>query len=309
MDSTTKQSGDAKRREASASQIQNRESPDAAVFGVDRDESKEGIGAFLQRSAFGLCYAAIFIVCLLLGKYATTVFIALMSWLCCFEFYRMMRRDGKVPNEPMGLAASVMFPVAALGASTLLTGLLFLLVLSIGLWYVYSPRTRIADIAVTMFGPIYTGFMLSAIVLTRSGLDGFPGALLSIGVCASLWVSDSFAYIVGSRLGRHKMAPKISPHKTWEGFAGGILGSVLIWLILWATGLYRLNLPYALLCGVVVSILGVFGDLIESRIKRGVGVKDSGNLIPGHGGMLDRADSLIFGAITAHLLLIIGGVL
>ena len=71
----------------------------------------------------------------------------------------------------------------------------------------------------------------------------------------------------------------------------------------------KLSLPYALLCGVVVSILGVIGDLIESRIKRGVGVKDSGNLIPGHGGMLDRSDSLIFGCITAQLLLMIGGVL
>ena len=82
-----------------------------------------------------------------------------------------------------------------------------------------------------------------------------------------------------------------------------------MWCILAVTGLYRLNIPYAMLCGVIVSILGVFGDLIESRIKRGVGVKDSGNLIPGHGGMLDRNDSLIFGSITAQLLLIIGGVI
>ena len=141
------------------------------------------------------------------------------------------------------------------------------------------------------------------------GTLGFAGALLSVGVCASLWVSDSFAYIVGSRIGKHKMVPKISPKKSWEGFVGGILGSVLIWLILWATHFYKLSLPYALLCGVVVSILGVIGDLIESRIKRGVGVKDSGNLIPGHGGMLDRSDSLIFGCITAQLLLMVGGVL
>lgn len=161
---------------------------------------------------------------------------------------------------------------------------------------------------VTLMGPIYTGFMLSAIVLLRDAVPGFAGALLSVGVCASLWVSDSFAYIVGSRIGKHKMVPKISPKKSWEGFVGGILGSVLIWLILWATHFYKLSLPYALLCGVVVSVLGVIGDLIESRIKRGVGVKDSGNLIPGHGGMLDRSDSLIFGCITAQLMLMIGGV-
>ena len=161
----------------------------------------------------------------------------------------------------------------------------------------------------TLMGPVYTGYMLSSVVLLRDAVPGFPGALLTVGICASLWVSDSFAYLVGSKIGRHKMVPKISPNKSWEGFVGGIVGSVIVWCILAVTGLYRLNIPYAMLCGVIVSILGVFGDLIESRIKRGVGVKDSGNLIPGHGGMLDRNDSLIFGSITAQLLLIIGGVI
>ena len=115
--------------------------------------------------------------------------------------------------------------------------------------------------------------------------------------------------MVGSRLGKPKMAPKISPNKSWEGFVGGLIGSVLIWVILWATGLYGFDLWFAAVAGVAVGVMGVFGDLIESRIKRGVGVKDSGHLIPGHGGMLDRSDSLIFGCITAYLLLHIGGVL
>ena len=264
---------------------------------------------FIKRAASGIAYAAIFIICLVLGSIPTAIFIALMSGLCCFEFYRMTRRDGKVPNEQLGIAAAVLLPLSALGGSLWLNALLFITVLGVGLWYVWSPRTRLSDLAITLFGPVYTGFMLSSIVLLRDAMPGFPGALLSVGVCASLWVSDSFAYMVGSRVGKHKMVPKISPNKSWEGFAGGIVGSVLIWLILWATHLYQLNFAYALLCGIVVSILGVFGDLIESRIKRGVGVKDSGNLIPGHGGMLDRSDSLIFGCITAQILLMLGGVL
>ncbi|MDM8245116.1 phosphatidate cytidylyltransferase [Collinsella tanakaei] len=263
----------------------------------------------LVRTGFGLIYAALFIACLALGTIPTAIFIAAMSWLCCFEFYRMMRLDGKVPNELLGLAAAILFPLSALGDAVLLTVLLFVMVLSLGLWYVFSPRTRIADIAVTAFGSLYTGYMMSSIVLLRDALPGFPGALLSIGVCASLWVSDSFAYLVGSRIGKHKMVPKISPNKSWEGFVGGLLGSVIIWLILWATGLYRFDIVFAVLTGIAVSVLGVFGDLIESRIKRGVGVKDSGNLIPGHGGMLDRSDSLIFGCITAYLILKIGGIL
>ena len=100
-------------------------------------------------------------------------------------------------------------------------------------WYVQNPRTRIADVAVTVFGPIYTGYMLSAIVLLREAVPGWEGALLSVGVCASLWLSDSFAYMVGSRFGKHKMAPKISPKKSWEGFFGGLAGSIVVWLILW----------------------------------------------------------------------------
>ncbi len=212
-------------------------------------------------------------------------------------------------TSALGIAAAVLFPLSALGDSMLLNALLFALMLAVGIWYVWSPRTRISDVAVTLMGPIYTGFYAVGYRAAARCRARFAGALLSVGVCASLWFSSLFSYIVGSRIGKHKMVPKISPKKSWEGFVGGILGSVLIWLILWATHFYKLSLPYALLCGLVVSILGVIGDLIESRIKRGVGVKDSGNLIPGHGGMLDRSDSLIFGCITAQLLLMIGGVL
>lgn len=275
----------------------------------DHAKGSKALHGFIVRAGAGVIYAGLFIVCLVLGRYTTAAFVAVMSWLCCFEFYRMVRIDGKVPNELIGLTAAVLFPIASLFDSLWVTMLIALLILVLGLWYVYSPRTRVADVAITAFGPLYTGFMLSAIVLLRQEINGTEGALLSVGVCASLWVSDSFAYIIGSRLGKHKMVPKISPHKSWEGFFGGILGSALIWFILWVTHLYDLSLPYALVCALVVSVLGVFGDLIESRIKRGVGVKDSGNLIPGHGGMLDRSDSLIFGCITAYLLLKLGGVL
>lgn len=286
--------------------------PDADAGRGEAPAGAQSDGAFkrfLVRAWFGVIYAVVFIACLLLGRITTAVFTSLMSWLCCFEFYRMMRIDGKMPNEPLGLLAAVLFPLSALVSPIFLTALIFLMVLSLGLWYVVSPRTRISDVAVTALGPLYTGFMLSAIVLVRDAAPGFSGALLAIGVCASLWVSDSCAYLVGSRFGKHKMVPKISPKKSWEGFFGGLAGSVIIWLILWLTGQFSLSAWYSVLCGLVVGVLGVIGDLIASRIKRGAGVKDSGNLIPGHGGMLDRSDSLIFGAITAYLMLVIGGVI
>ena len=285
---------------------------------ADKDAAQESPDALAERRSFkgisvrigsGIVYVALFIGCILAGTIPTAIFIALISGLCAHEFFQMVKRDGKVPNDLIGIAAAVLFPLAALGESVLLTALIFVFMLSIGLWYVYTPRARIADVCATLMGPIYTGFMLSSIVLLRDALPHLPGAILTIGVCASLWVSDSFAYLVGKAFGRHKMAPRISPKKTWEGFAGGILGSVIVWVILYVTGMFSFNVYFAMFCGAAVSVFGVFGDLIESRIKRGVGVKDSGNLIPGHGGMLDRCDSLIFGCISAQLLLFLGGVL
>lgn len=271
----------------------------------------EGISAssLFVRVGSGAIFVVAFIVCILFGTVTASILAAILSALCCHEFLEMMKRDGKIPNTIIGITASALFPLAALGESVLMTALIFILVLICGLWYVYTPRTRIADVAITIMAPLYTGYMLSSIVLMREAVPGFPGALLTVGACASLWVSDSFAYLVGRTMGRHKMAPKISPKKTWEGFAGGILGSVIVWLLLSLTGFYKLTFWYAALCGVIVAVLGVFGDLIESRIKRGVGVKDSGTLMPGHGGMLDRCDSLIFGCITAQLMLLLGGVL
>ena len=246
--------------------------------------------SFMVRAGAGIVYAALFIGSLLFGVVPTAVFASVMSVLCCYEFYRIMRLDGKVPNEFVGLVASVLFPLSVLVDPVWLTVINFLLVLLLGLWYVKNPRTRIADVAVTAFGAIYTGYMLSAIVLLREAIPGWEGALLSIGVCASLWLSDSFAYIVVVALVSDKIGSQDLPQEKLGGFIRRSFWFRHLWIIIWWTGLYEMDPCLSILCGVVVSIMGVFGDLLESRIKRGVGVKDSGNLTPGHGGMLDRSD-------------------
>ena len=109
----------------------------------------------------------------------------------------------------------------------------------------------------------------------------------------SVWANDSFAYLFGSKFGKHKLAPRISPNKSWEGFYGGLLGSMLVWFLIAVFGAIDMNPLFALL---------FVGDLFESRIKRGVGLKDSGSIMPGHGGLLDRTDSMIFGTMAAFLL-------
>ena len=182
---------------------------------------KSDLKSFLVRAASGLIYAGLFIGCLFFGTLPTTLFVSAMSWLCCFEFFRMMRLDGKVANEFIGLTASILFPIASMFGSLWVTVLFAVLVLALGLWYVYSPRTRIADVAVTAFGPLYTGFMLSAIVLLREQIPGFEGALLSVGVCASLWVSDSFAQSWAAVWANTRWPRRFLPRRAGRAFLAG----------------------------------------------------------------------------------------
>lgn len=264
----------------------------------------------LTRTTSGAIYALLIVACLFIGPFTTTLLVVCMAWLCCSEFFRMTRMGGRMPNEIYGLTAAILFPLAAYfrGVAGLAVVLLLFLV-AIAAWYVATPRAGIGDVAVSVFGPIYTSFTFSAIVLVRVSDKGVHGALLTLGVMLSLWANDAVAYLVGSRIGSHKLAPRISPNKSWEGFWAGLVGSVAVWVVLALAGVANIGVPLAAVIGLVVGIVGVVGDLFESRIKRGVGVKDSGNLIPGHGGLLDRSDSLLFGSIAAYILLLFGGIL
>lgn len=264
----------------------------------------------LTRTTSGAIYALLTISCLFIGPFTTTLLIVCMAWLCCSEFFRIARMGGRMPNEIFGLTAAILFPLAAYarGVSGLAVILLFFLV-AIAAWYVATPRANIADVAVTAFGPIYTSFAFSAIVLIRVSDAGLHGALLTFGVMLSLWANDAVAYLIGSRIGAHKLAPRISPNKSWEGFWAGLAVSVAVWVLLALGGVAGMSVGLAAAIGLVVGVVGVVGDLFESRIKRGVGVKDSGNLMPGHGGLLDRSDSLLFGSIAAYILLLFGGIL
>jgi phosphatidate cytidylyltransferase len=263
------------------------------------------------RMLAGAVYVAVNLVAIWWGKLPCAVVMAFTAGVCCWEFFRLMRADAKLPNQVLGIAAAVCMPFVALVNTVYLVAVVFLLVMLLGLWYVLSQRARITDVAITAFGAIYTGMTLSALVAIRcsAALEPLGAAVLCTGVMVSVWVNDSFAYLVGSAFGRHKMVPRISPKKSWEGLAGGIAGSVLVWLALMLFPEARVDLPVALVCGVACGLTGVIGDLVESRIKRGAGVKDSGNVIPGHGGLLDRSDSMLFVAITAYFLLRILGVI
>ena len=123
----------------------------------------------------------------------------------------------------------------------------------------------------------------------------------------SVWANDSFAYLVGCRFGKHKLAPRTSPNKSWEGFLAGLVGSMAFWCVMTLVPGVTMGIPIALLFGLICGLMSVLGDLAESRIKRNSGFKDSGTIMPGHGGLLDRCDSLFLAAVTSAILLVAGG--
>jgi phosphatidate cytidylyltransferase len=127
--------------------------------------------------------------------------------------------------------------------------------------------------------------------------------LLSLVLVGSVWLNDVAAYFVGSLTGRHKMAPHISPKKSWEGFAAGMVASVGVWALVPLLPGAVLGWIPALTTGVAVALSSVVGDLAESRMKREAGVKDSGTSLPGHGGFLDRLDSLILVCLVVYWVL------
>ena len=261
------------------------------------------------RVVVGAIYFIIVTGCLFTGIAATSAVVSVMAVMCCWEFLRLCHGAGRLPNDGIALVATAFYP---------LTPLLFwldiplvttiLLLVACAVWYVSVPRVTIADVAITVFAPVYCGYAFSSVSIIRACDPGFQGALLTLAVMGSIWLNDTFAYIVGSRFGTRKLAPRISPNKSIEGFWGGIAACVVTWVVLWYVGDTGIKLIDAIFCGVVVGAMAVFGDLFESRIKRGFGVKDSGNLMPGHGGMLDRSDALLFGCMTAFLILRLGGI-
>lgn len=151
----------------------------------------------------------------------------------------------------------------------------------------------------TIIGIIYLGWMLGHLVALRGLADGRNWVFLAL---FATFAYDTAAYFTGRTLGRHKMAPRVSPGKTWEGVAGGVIGAVLVSLFFTLDS--PLGLPvtwgHALVLGLLVSFFGQIGDLMESAFKRYTSVKDSGNSLPGHGGFLDRLDSIVFSGLVVY---------
>jgi len=224
------------------------------------------------------------------------VLTALGAW----EAYRMIEASGSRPFRLLGAAACAAFSVSfsgyVPGMDPLVPMLLLSVAATIGAMALRASPAAMLDAAVsTVFPVVLLGLPLGYAVALRSvpGESG-PDLVVLLIVCVAF--GDAAAYYVGRAFGRHKMAPMISPKKTWEGAAGAVVGSLAGGAVAHLWFFQRLAWPHAAAIATLICGSGIAGDLAESMMKRATGVKDSSSLLPGHGGVLDRLDSLLFSA-------------
>ena len=240
--------------------------------------------------------AVLFVVLQYGGRWVMFLVLQAVIIAALIEFYNLARRRRLHPRTGPGI-----FLVLFLGASFIVKDLtlelaLFFGLLGVGFYYVIVSRTiEIAvqtteSITVTLFGALYTGFTLNFLFLLRETY----GSVYIYFLLAVIFLADTGAFFVGKAIGRHRMIPIASPHKTWEGAAGGLLFAGLAAWAARTVFLPEIALGQAIAAGLSVSIVAQISDPLESLFKRAAGVKDSSNALPGHGGFLDRIDSLLF---------------
>ncbi len=235
------------------------------------------------------------------------IFIMLIIGLAAWEYARMFQRGGYTPAAPVIIGGSVLlvllraryaFEFSDLAASAvILTGMT---------WHVVNAQHGLeksgTSFAITLGGVFYLGWLGAYLVSLRAVDDGLFWFLL---VLPAVWLADAGAYLVGRRIGRHKVAPRISPGKSWEGYLAGIVTSTLgtgLLALLWGRFAPEMRFFHGVILGLVLSVFTIIGDLGESMLKREFGLKDTSQLIPGHGGVMDRIDSWLWAVTIGYYL-------
>jgi len=231
-----------------------------------------------------------------------TILVTIWGLLAAFEFYKMVAASKVSPLTYLGLIWTLLFILSPhFDYDSLMPLLLTSAVVLSLIWLLLRPQKEGAFIgwAWTMGGILYIGWLLSYFVTLRGLDDGKNWVFLAL---FTTFASDTAAFFAGRTLGKHRLAPRISPGKTWEGAIAGVFGAIIVSLLFTISTPLQLPLTYwqTILLGLLVSVFGQLGDLVESLLKRNMGVKESGNLIPGHGGVLDRIDSVVFAGIVVY---------
>ena len=265
---------------------------------MDEKKKKE----LLYRVITGLILVPIAIyVTVFADRFLFFVIMEFITLLATREMVRLVNKDGAFIQPPLMWASAIAVPVSFyFGSMSVFVVTVFLLIFILFVLKMFSsnPVERvIEDVSLSFFSIILLPFLFSFFLMIR---DISPMWLIFLFFV--IWASDTFAYFTGISIGKRKMFPKISPKKTFEGLAGGFIGAFII-AFLWNYFYFEINVFLMALIAADVIIVGVLGDLIESMLKRSADVKDSGSIIPGHGGILDRFDSLLFAAPVLYFYL------
>jgi phosphatidate cytidylyltransferase len=254
-----------------------------------------------QRTIWGFLFVVVLTGAILLGAFTFGFLFLLLSLLALQEFYILCKTAGYSPQFVPGIiTGTLVFVAAFLNAQKALDSNYFLLVGSLifafSVYELYRKKTNpLINIALTVFGILYVSIPFALLnFLAFRPIDGAPKYTFELLITLFLfvWSNDSGAYVFGVSLGKHRLFERISPKKSWEGFFGGILTTLLAaWLLSHLFTTYKFN--FLAVMGLIVSVSSTLGDLVESMIKREIGVKDSGSFMPGHGGVLDRFDSIL----------------
>jgi len=259
----------------------------------------------LSRTLTGILLVALVPGTILLGPWPLIVVVLALYVLGAFELNAMLSKEGHKPCGLLMVSGGLFIGFTFLGLHLQLHPLWLLIPMAA--WAAGTLRIRVLLPAFLYL--FWLSLPLAAFV-ALGWVDTEPGysPLIPLSAIILVWINDIFAYLTGSLLGRHQMTPELSPGKTWEGFTGGILFNMLAgWVLFRITG--TLSAPIWIASGGLISLVAVAGDLFESGLKRKFGIKDTGKLLPGHGGILDRFDSLLFVSPVLLILLLLANLL
>jgi phosphatidate cytidylyltransferase len=252
--------------------------------------------------AVGLALAAVVIASLYFVKVLFLAVVVAAVGIGVTELVRSFEARGiRVPLIPALAGMAAMLGSAYWGGTAWLVGVFAMTVLGLMIWRMFlGTENYVRDTAATIMVVVYPSLLVGFVALLLANPDQGPDRVVVF--IATTAASDIGGYFAGISFGRHKMAPVISPKKTWEGFAGSALACMAVggWLVAW---LLEDDIWKGVLIGAVVVVFATLGDLVESVIKRDLGVKDMGSVLPGHGGMMDRLDSLVAALIPVWVLL------
>jgi phosphatidate cytidylyltransferase len=275
------------------------------------------VSELTRRIIFAVIAAPASIAVIYFGDWALASVLSVLAALAAWELFRIARETGSLPVAPAGIALAALLPVAVhgqrLGVYTLsLTAIvaMILVLFASTIWLRGHSGRPLSSTAITAFGVMYAGLFayIYAVRYHKYAVGAAAGTVLVMLPIFLTWATDIGAYVFGRTFGRKKLIPAVSPGKTVEGAVGGLALTIVMCLlyvrfILMPYAQLGLTFQGAVLFAIVVSVAAQTGDLAESLLKREAGIKDSSRIIPGHGGILDRFDSLLFVMPVAFLLL------